>query len=141
MIVYHGTTGDFVKFDLSKSGTENDYGYAGKGFYFINNAEWASAYAEQSKRSGANVLPVYLRMINPFIIDEYEELPGHPGGSKIPNKNETETIQLELKRKGFDGIIVRGNPSEFVVFSSDQIKSAIGNQGTFDPNDPDITKD
>ena len=28
----------------------------------------------------------------------------------------------------------------FIVFHPTQIKSAIGNQGTFDPNDPDITK-
>ena len=28
----------------------------------------------------------------------------------------------------------------FIVFHPHQIKSAIGNQGTFDPNDPDITK-
>jgi hypothetical protein len=31
-------------------------------------------------------------------------------------------------------------PIEFVAFKPTQIKSAIGNRGTYDPNDPDISK-
>jgi hypothetical protein len=29
---------------------------------------------------------------------------------------------------------------EYIVFDPTQIKSAIGNRGTYDPNDPDIRK-
>ena len=49
-----------------------------------------------------------------------------------------------LKKQGFDGILA---PAEYdsktpnyVVFDPTQVKSALGNRGTFDPNDPDIRK-
>jgi hypothetical protein len=43
---------------------------------------------------------------------------------------------------GHDGVIAKreGKTEEIVAFHPNQIKSAIGNQGTFDPKDPDITK-
>jgi len=60
-----------------------------------------------------------------------------------------------FKSKGYDGIIYKNryegteqakrsnelwdNPS-YVVFDPEQIKSATGNRGTFDPNDPRITR-
>ena len=50
-----------------------------------------------------------------------------------------------LKRIGYDGIMYTntiedpGNRS-FVALHPNQIKSAIGNNGNFDPNDPDMTK-
>lgn len=50
-----------------------------------------------------------------------------------------------LKQKGFDGAIHGGNGEtalepEYKVFDTSQIKSALGNRGTFDPNDPDILR-
>jgi hypothetical protein len=49
-----------------------------------------------------------------------------------------------LKRKGYDGLVYEnereGEGLSWVPFSGTQIKSAIGNTGTFDPSDPDITK-
>jgi len=48
-----------------------------------------------------------------------------------------------LIAKGFDGIIlaVPNDPQELVFFESTQLKSAIGNQGTFDSASPDIRFD
>jgi hypothetical protein len=50
----------------------------------------------------------------------------------------------KLIRAGHDGVILDyGTPDggkEVVAFHPTQIKSATGNQGTFDPSDPDITK-
>jgi GNAT superfamily N-acetyltransferase len=47
-----------------------------------------------------------------------------------------------IRNSGFDGIIAHrpDGSKEYVAFHPHQIKSAIGNQGTFDPTDPDITK-
>ena len=44
-----------------------------------------------------------------------------------------------LKAKGHDGIIYNDG-EEIIVFEPTQIKSAIGNRGTYDPDDPDIRK-
>lgn len=54
-------------------------------------------------------------------------------------------IRAELESRGYDGIVA-DNPKanktyrEFVAFRPEQIKSAIGNRGTFDPNDPNILR-
>ena len=42
--------------------------------------------------------------------------------------------------KKFSGMGVPEGTAHYVAFRPEQVKSAIGNQGTFDPNDPDITK-
>jgi hypothetical protein len=49
-----------------------------------------------------------------------------------------------LKKQGFDGILAPpeydSKTPNYVVFEPTQVKSALGNRGTFDPNDPDIRK-
>ena len=49
-----------------------------------------------------------------------------------------------LEGRGHDGVIATDDfsdkPIEFVAFEPTQIKSATGNRGTYDPNDPDIRK-
>tara|TARA_R110000868_G_scaffold411755_1_gene708893 strand:- start:3776 stop:10798 length:7023 start_codon:yes stop_codon:yes gene_type:complete len=53
-------------------------------------------------------------------------------------------ITAELKALGFDGIIDRGGKgggmghTVYIPFAPGQVKSAIGNRGTFDPNNPNI---
>jgi hypothetical protein len=49
-----------------------------------------------------------------------------------------------LKKAGFDGVVMPDAHGElrattYIVFEPTQIKSAIGNAGTFDPTDPSIT--
>lgn len=50
-----------------------------------------------------------------------------------------------LKQNGYDGVVSRspgrGVISEILAFYPTQIKSAIGNQGTFDPKNPSILKE
>jgi hypothetical protein len=60
-LMYHGTTGDISEFILSakKNRTGNP-----DGFYFTSDPEQASNYA--SDQEGANVIPVYLIIKNPF---------------------------------------------------------------------------
>lgn len=51
-------------------------------------------------------------------------------------------LQRYLESLGYDGFIyeneLEGQGLSYAVFSPTQIKSAIGNRGTFDPNDPNI---
>jgi hypothetical protein len=49
--------------------------------------------------------------------------------------------RAELQAAGHDGIIVnQGKPTEeLIVFDPGQAKSSIGNRGTFDPGDPNLT--
>jgi len=50
-------------------------------------------------------------------------------------------VAIELKSLGYDGIEAREQgATTYAVFYPEQIKSAIGNRGTFDPSDPDIRK-
>jgi hypothetical protein len=47
--------------------------------------------------------------------------------------------RAELIAEGYDGVMAKvGGVVEYVVFDSTQIKSAIGNNGDFDPSNPDI---
>lgn len=72
------------------------------------------------------VYPVFLKIKNPFVYTY--------NGVTRPSLAE------EVQGKGYDGLIIKdrdGDIEELIVFDPTQIKS-IDNQGTFDPNDPNI---
>jgi hypothetical protein len=133
--VYHGTQGDFNQF---KSGPRNRIV---KGIYFAQNPQTASIFAGQGE--GANVMPVHLRMQNPASeLDMERILDALPYEAKRTAAQRT----AQLKKAGHDSVIMNngaegqsGN-NYYIAFEPNQIKSAIGNRGTYDPNDPDITK-
>ena len=56
----------------------------------------------------------------------------------------TEALKKYLKKLGHDSIVYsngyEGEGDSHILLDPHQIKSAIGNRGTYDPNDPDITK-
>jgi hypothetical protein len=63
------------------------------------------------------------------------------------NKHEADALQdvinrrNELMSEGYDSVIVKiGGNNEVIVFDPRKIKSAIGNRGTYDINEADITK-
>ena len=88
--------------------------------------DWRSARATAENRAGV-VMPVYLSIKNP-LIEEYSRMPDP-------------SLADHAKTKGHDGIIVlngSGGIDEIVAFKPEQIKSAIGNNGNFDPVNPDI---
>lgn len=64
MPVYHGTNnGEFYEFDKKLSGSSNDAGWYGKGFYFAFRKGEAEYY-------GKRVLECYLNIKNPFVFDD-----------------------------------------------------------------------
>ena len=101
---------------------------------------------------GTNVMPVYLRMKNPLWIDDetsYEwarEVFSSGKGSAFPQILTTEEVMM-LMEEGYDSIIFKPKEfkttpqdwqNEYVVFDTTQVKSAIGNKGTFDSTENNI---
>lgn len=146
LVVYHGTRREFSAFDRAVE-VANPWllGEDHKlGFFFSkspgrisDSGPWGGAAGFAGTRqvegetvasAGACVMPVYLAMRAPYhaTMAEYAEW-----GAK-PNLRE------EIEALGFDGIVVGGET--YIVFESTQIKSAIGNAGSFDPCDPDIRR-
>lgn len=144
LVVYHGTDKDFNEFDINKSGESSDTGMWGKGFYFSDNPDYASHYAKKGK---GNVKPVYISIKNPYIIKLKSDIPkiDVPNETiedmKNADKNYSRLFTEYMVKKGYDGVIVKlDNDKEIIAFSPNQIKSATGNKGTFDPNSADMTK-
>jgi hypothetical protein len=153
LVVYHGTNKDFKEFDVKKTHSiERRSDYVGKGIFFTKNIETAEKYSIQAKlktgETTINIKPVYLKIENPLIINNYEKdmkkvfnFFGDEDGInyfKIKKEN-PENIQRELIKRGYDGLI-DNLYGQYAVFKPNQIKSAIGNRGTFDPNSADMTK-
>lgn len=130
LVVYHGTTKDFTSFDREKA-TEGRFG---AGFYF-GGPTTASRRADVE---GGRVLPVYLNISNPAPDEVWSDLRDKMYSGKISG----EKMRSSLEEQGYDGIILRlaGGSSQYVAFRPEQIKSATGNIGTFEPTSPDIRK-
>jgi hypothetical protein len=124
------------------------------------------AYAEILKNrlpSRANIMPVFVRAENPFDFENpdhvqkiYDTISDENYASLLKSemfpsaltKNlqlgnwrtiEKPEIQKALKDAGFDGFYVKeGGIKNLAVYEPTQLKSATGNQGTFDVANPDI---
>lgn len=149
LIVYHGGKTEFREFRDDRVGSSNDFGFAGAGHYFMDDPEWASGYAEsdydESKGHRPNVMPVYLSIQNPLIVDSYEKVKiaagVDPRRNTAASRSDSFDIQNRLREKGYDGVIVRSTGvSEYVAFEASSIKSATGNSGRFDRESADISK-
>lgn len=136
LVVYHGGASDFSGFDLEKTGQV--------GFYFSSDPKDAEFYADIHARwkdeRGDNIMPVYLSIKNPAPIEIYRrESDKSKGGN--PRKQTREA----LMKLGYDGAIFRENKDDTgkiamaIAYSPNQIKSAIGNRGTWSKTNPDIT--
>lgn len=109
------------------------------------DAEVSSALARA--RPGENVTPVYLNIRNPIEMKDTNwgdaaRIKADNPGIQLRGRTPDDIIE-NLKRAGYDGIVYRNNVEDpgstsYVAFTPEQIKSAIGNRGTFDPSDPNI---
>lgn len=137
LVVHHATWGDFNSFDRARLGenTENNASSevlaqtARVGFWFSSRNVSEDIGATRS-------MPVYLAIQKPKVYETLNHLTaaveGAGGGAEL---------RARLASQGFDGIRVRDEElggTSFVAFEPTQIKSAIGNRGTFDPSNPDI---
>lgn len=124
LVVYHATTSDIKKFSIKKSTG---------GFYFTPEARdaYPSQRGSMTSERGLNVMPCYLSIVNPLRTSNPAEW------HRLDSKRRS-----EIEARGFDGVVVEnadGSVREFIAFRPEQIKSAIGNNGNFNPADPRIS--
>ena len=151
LVVYHGTRGDFSAFDPKRI---NERFPNSAGFYATSRAERASVYADGATNAaagwnpesrfstevepGANVMPVYMAIRNPKIVEgdfiTAEQVLDADNGALVRQARadgHDGVLAVRRRKDGYDEITA-------VAFRPEQIKSAIGNRGTFDPNEADI---
>ena len=127
--LYHISKSNFDTFDISKAGKNTNDSLNLKGFWF-GDAENLNM-SENLFSNGGNIpiekMPVYLKMENPYIVDNLNEFWGN---------NSTE----KLRQQGYDGVINKGadlGGTEYIVFEPNQIKS-VYNRGTWDAGNDNI---
>ena len=157
--VYHATTQDFSKFMLSKAGKNTKHPTSKLGIFTATNPDSTNDFItarfnKNRYETGANVMPVHMNIKNPFEISSSDFVFQSMALQQMKKKDADKYIQdfvQSVKDEGHDGLLIKSNPrgfaggSEFtsdnyVAFEPTQIKSAIGNKGTYDPTNPDITK-
>ena len=116
-------------------------------------AEFKAVSDKIGVRAGENIMPVYISLQNPLIMDQQ--------GARYRAMSYRDMI-MKAKRDGHDGVIIKNTydgmnqpswlqrliakwrqedvPSDtiYIAFEPNQIKSAIGNRGTYDPNSNNI---
>ncbi|MFZ2541637.1 MAG: hypothetical protein WAW75_07670, partial [Gallionella sp.] len=133
LVVYHGTSSDVTEFS-------DDFAKGERALFFTDDRSEAGSFSGRAARGrgGDNVMPVYLSLKNPLVVD----MTGRKDVS-------FDRLIAQARRGGHDGIIANNandtaypQPFAFndvyIAFEPTQIKSAIGNRGTFDPNNPNI---
>ena len=99
-------------------------------------------YGNQSGKftPGTNVMPLHAKIERPLVVDRGTKKWVKDGYGDIPYLLDDKTKKI-LEKDGYDGIMyynLSGELDEVVAFRPDQIKSATGNRGTFDPTNPSI---
>lgn len=140
LVVYHGTASNFDVFHGGEDGA----------MYFTPDASLASWFAEGNAGrweddNHPNLVPAFLKISHPKVLSEHDltELIGPPDDRSWESMP---SVVAEAKREGYDGIYLKGVhetnnkgiTDQWLAFEPSQIKSAIGNRGTFDPKNPDI---
>lgn len=100
-------------------------------------------------KQGVRVMPLHVKAKNPLVLDDPTMIEWarevFAGGSKeFPELLPPHWINA-VRKEGYDSIHFadpygRGDPHEVIMFEPNKIKSAIGNRGTYDITNPDITK-
>lgn len=160
LVVYHGTAGELKNnsFDPKRIGdifNNDEYG-----FFFTNNtrhspfedAQSAGAYAQNAAYEtdkAPNIIPAYISLQNPLIIDSAEKnFGGRISVDYLENVYGKNRLFNNIRNNGHDGALIidrdskgnDGNPETIVVaMRPTQIKS-IFNTGEWSPTDPDIMK-
>ncbi len=144
LVMYHGTTasGDFEEF---------------RGLTFLtDDPKISDIYAGDGRSEGGRVIPVYASVKNPFdtrnpehrAIFEAEFYRKWGNGAELsenglPDWTDAEDFEEFFEDSGyeFDGVYIQEPQglASLAIFRPTQIKSAIGNTGDFDPDNPKIT--
>ena len=146
LVVYHGTSKEFNTFNFS-AGINAPVRNA---VYFSNDPNVSNLFANAGYNGSGQVMPVYLKIECPLIIDAEGE-----HAIRLTSLVDNEMAKgCKVKEKGitytreYDGVIII-NVKEFfqdytsttyAVFKPTQVKSATGNSGAFSIHESDIRK-
>lgn len=141
---YHGSRDD-ISFFARQHGRQKDAGWLGRGVYLTNDPDLAHEYARVKRRpdgtdtgvADQNVMPLYAAVKNPYFAD----LKLKRTLSRY-SPQEISTFTKLLRNKGYDGVVLNLDHGlqELVAFEPGDVKSAIGNNGEFDGNDPRVNR-
>ena len=127
LVVYHGTQSSK---DFSVFNTELGRGYFPNAASFHTDRSAASDYSSQVGWTRGRVMPVYLSINNPADDSAFR------AASKIAGRDDGNAVKAELIRSGYNGMNIGGG--EWWAFHPNQIKSAIGNKGTYNQDSDEI---
>lgn len=128
--VFHGTGSDFSVFTRGRAGATSRAANAGMGFFFTDRPEIADTYARMAGEA-QSIMPVYLSLQNPLRLN-------------AKNMMEADRLLMSGLKPENDGAIIQvamrdgGTQTVYMARDPDQIKSATGNNGQFDPGNPDV---
>lgn len=137
--LYHGTSDAIGSNFNIYHPNRKDAGWMGRGAYLSDDPLLAKYYAEmKAGNADPNTVAVYARSTNPYpmTLDEKNML-------RFMSQSQIDDWTNDIRQRGFDAtsLVYPGGEKEFAVFDPErQLKSAIGNRGTYNPNDPDLTK-
>ena len=156
-VVYHGTFSKFTVFDKGNKTSKAPE----SAFFFTDDEDVAYSYTgykdvvdfENTPDYQGGIYPVYLSMKNPYIVD----FKGNVWNDKSSVGMDINEVVRYAMDNGYDGVIAKNiidagdmgdkswnektpikSATDYIVFSSNQIKSATDNIGTFDSENPDI---
>ena len=164
MRLYHGTTAT-----EGGKGTEairrikpSKDGALGSGVYMTPNTNYSDQYTYKGSGNyeGGNTLPVYAQIKNPLVIDGSasndpmvealirlgmdEAQASRMVERAYENKGYIgKEVESRARAQGYDGLMQYGKDGELgevVSYNPNAVKSAIGNQGTYNTNVPDLSK-
>jgi GNAT superfamily N-acetyltransferase len=167
-VFYHGTSSDFTAFEVGQPATNSNAFGSWKtqraAIFFSENPNVAYQFAQQHGEEGIRTIPVYLNVRQPVdlrrgvpddVVDELTNLGmnhrwlmqfGPNDAWELFDDEDGKMFVDNLKRLGYDGALLNEpveinsmDSTTWAVFDPSQVKSAIGNAGTFDPQNTDIT--
>ena len=132
-VLYHGTNKDINSFKVPKNAL---------GVWATKDSDVAKEYATISARGVSDppsIYPIHASLKNPANKEQFGDAweLASKDSSRLGWNTHDERHRKILQDQGFDGAIL---DDSVVVFDPKNIKSAIGNQGTYDITNPDITK-
>lgn len=141
----HGTAADFSAFDMQYGGQTHGTSDSEGVMWFTTHSGRANAGARDAANSsavddesydaltGANVMPVWLRMDNPYFMTDAELGRTSADSAKVIAK---------AREDGHDGVVMNGEMGgfDYAIFDPRQVKSSIGNDGGFDATSSNITE-
>jgi hypothetical protein len=137
VMLFHGTSDDVKgNFNIYHP-NRKDQGWLGRGAYVTDVPEMANMYASmKAGKEGPNVMPLYGDIRNPYemTLEEKNKLRFLP-------QEAIDDFTYKLRDAGHDSAIVTypDGTREIAVFNPErQLKSASGNRGTYDPENPDL---